>query len=339
MRRLILFVLSLLVSCAAWADGFSVVGGKVMLTKTQPVTSEFRLRCVNKAHYDVKEPVWFVDSGANCVRFAVDLTKPEAGQWAALQSNVMGNGMVPIVGSWIGTCNGDPAVLTSIVDKWVAQAATWTQLNSIGMINPANEWGPAATTSVAVPYKPNISVPNYTWRDAYISQIPRLRAAGYTGTIVVDSGSCGQSATLIIRDGADVLAADPLHNLLFDVHIYGGFSYPATASWQADFAGSMAALKATGLPIALLEYGPGRNIGPSPTLIPPEVVIDLAEANGWGHGAWALDDGACTGATDYGFNMKWTCFGDAAHQGDANYTTFGMTVVTKLRALKAASAP
>ena len=164
------------------------------------------------------------------------------------------NKIVPMPGNWGATCKSDVASLTTIVDTWVAQAATWTQLNSNGLINIANEWGPANST---------------VWRDQYIAAIARMRTAGYTGTLVVDAGGCGQDAADVINYGAAVLASDPQKNILFDVHVYGMFYLPATASWMQDYTKSMAALKATGLPLILGEFGPGKNIGPSPTMITP----------------------------------------------------------------------
>lgn len=260
-------------------------------------------------------------TGTNAVRMNVMPSWPAAKNLALL-ADAVGAGIVPMPSQWGGTCKSDVASLNTIVDAWVAQAATWTTINDTGIINIANEWGP-----------PNSTV----WRDAYVAAIPRMRAAGYTGLLVVDSGGCGQDANDIIKYGADVLAADPQHNILFDVHVYGGFSFPATVAWQNDYTKSMAALKATGLPIILGEFGPGQKIGPSPTMITPQQVIATAEGYGWGWLAWAWDDnnlGGCA-ADDQWFSMTTKC---GQYTGkDTELTAFGKTIVPilKSKAVKA----
>ena len=158
-----------------------------------------------------------------------------------------------------------------------------------------------------------------------------MRAAGYSGTLVVDSGGCGQDAQDIVKYGAAVLASDPQKNILFDVHVYGSFHYPATASWMQDYTTAMSQLKASGLPLILGEFGPGRNIGPSPTMVTPEKVIGDAEANGWGWMPWSWDDNnlANCSSDDNGFSMTRKC---GTYTSDADLTTFGKTVVPILKA-------
>lgn len=295
--------------------GFFVANGKLYDANGK----EFRIRGVNRTHYDsFGSPTGIPMSGANTERIALDYTRAGSANWNIISKQMLANKIVPMPGTWLGTCKADPAVLTSIVDTWVAQASTWTQLNSNGLLNIANEWGPSNST---------------VWRDSYITAIQRLRAAGYTGTLVVDAGGCGQDAKGLLAYGAAVLASDPQKNILFDVHVYGAFYYPGTASWMQDYTKSMAALKATGLPIILGEFGPGRNVGPSPTMIPPEVVVATAEANGWGWMPWSWDDNnlaSCT-ANDNWFSMTTKC---GAYTGaTTDLTLFGQAMVPLLQKL------
>lgn len=321
-----------------------------IVTPVPPVP--VRLRGFNKNHWDVTSPN-IADTGANAIRLVINFNLPEAQNWGYVQKYALDTHLVPIVGNWEGTCKSDVATLDTIVDKWVAQAGTWKKLNNVGLVNIANEWGTYSQIATYVPGKGTTYPPIYGWRDGYVGNdivaadgvtvtghrdgaIQRMRAAGYTGTLVIDAGSCGQDARTVYRDGPALVAADPLHNLLFDVHVYGGFAHPATASWMTDFDTEMGKLKASGLPIILGEFGPGLNVGPSPTMISSDTVIDLAEANGWGWLAWALDDGSCTAAANNGakgFDMSQTCYGDATHRGDDNYTPFGLSIVHRLRAL------
>lgn len=311
-------------------SGFYVVGAKVY----DPTGTPFIAEGVNYGHPDQTASFTGIPrSGANAVRILKNYTTP-----AVTNNGVqkfLAAGVVPIVGDWAGTCKGDVASLNAIVDTWVKEAPTWLPtLNDRGIVNIANEWGPGSTTSMPVPYKANAITPNYTWRDSYTTAIVRMRAAGYTGLLMVDAGSCGQDAATVIRDGAAVLAADPLHNILFDVHVYGGFYKPATATWQQDYDTAMAALKATGLPIILGEFGPGLNVGPSPTMITPQTVIATADANGWGWLVWSWDDnnlGGCKTSDTGWFGMTNSC---GAYTGNdaTELTAFGRLMVPMLKA-------
>jgi mannan endo-1,4-beta-mannosidase len=291
--------------------GFYVSGSKLYDANGH----EFRIRGVNRVHYD-NGSVGLPLSGANTERIALNFTKPATSNLNLVKAQILDFKMVPMPSNWSGTCKSDATSLTAIVDAWVAQAPTWTALNSHGIINIANEWGP----------------PNSTfWRDSYIAAVARMRAAGYTGTLAIDSGGCGQDPQDIIKYGAAVLASDPQKNILFDVHVYGAFHLPAAASWQTDYAKSMAALKSTGLPIMLGEFGPGKNVGPSPTTIMPEQVIATAEAAGWGWMPWAWDDNnldACK-ANDGWFSMTLQC---GNYKTDNDLTAFGKAIVPILKA-------
>ena len=292
--------------------GFYVVGSKLY----DPKGNEFRIRGVNRNHWDsYGSPTGLPLSGANTVRIVLGFNNSTSYNWNIVSTQLLANKIVPMPGNWTATCKADVASLTAVVDTWVAQASTWTQLNSTGLINIANEWGPADST---------------VWRDAYITAIARMRAAGYTGTLVVDSGACGQDAQDVVKYGAAVLASDPQKNILFDVHVYGGFHYPATATWMQDYDTAMAQLKASGLPLFLGEFGPGNNIGPSPTMVTPQHIIGTAEANGWGWAPWSWDGNNLPNcmADDNGFSLTTKC---GVYKTSADLTTFGKTIVQILQ--------
>jgi mannan endo-1,4-beta-mannosidase len=292
--------------------GFYVSGAKLY----DPTGTEFRIRGTNQSHCDSPGAATGIPlSGANTVRMAICGSRSVDYNLSALKAH-QAAGLVPMPGRWNGTCSSNVALLTTMVDAWVAEAPTWTKLNATGLINIANEWGP-----------PNSVV----WRDNYITAIARMRAAGYTGTLVVDSGGCGQDPLDIVAYGPAVLASDPQKNILFDVHVYGAFHLPAAASWQTDYAKSMAALKASGLPIILGEFGPGANIGPSPTTITPQQVVATAEDAGFGWLSWAWDDNNLAGCqgNDYWFSMTVNC---GKYTGlDTELTTFGRAVVPMMK--------
>lgn len=298
----------------ATGTGFYVVGGKLY----DPSGTEFRIRGVNSAHPDASgTPAGIGRSGANTARMFFNFTKPAATNWATMQAV---QGVVPIPTNWSTTCVVDPAILSTAVDAWVAQSSTWTQLNGLALVNIANEWGPSVANN------------STGWRDGYLTAIARMRAAGYTMPLVIDAGYCGQDAATIVKYGQSLLDTDPQHNLLFSVHIYGSFHRPATATWMQDYATALSQLKATGLPIIVGEFGPGRNIAPSPTDIPPGDIVADAESNDWGWMAWSWDanDMPNCMSSDNSMSMTVKC---GNYTGlDSELTLYGQQVMALFRA-------
>jgi mannan endo-1,4-beta-mannosidase len=299
-----------------------------------PAGNAFLIHGVNRNHWDsYGTPTGLPLSGANTERIMLNFANSTTSNWGIVSSQMLANGIVPIPGNWSATCKTDAASLSAIVDTWVAQASTWTQLNGTGLINIANEWGPAMSAADKA----------ISWRDNYITAVGRMRAAGYTGALVIDAGSCGQDAGTIVKYGSQVLDADPLHNILFSVHIYGSWHYPATATWMQDYATAMAQLKATGLPILVGEFGPApyttsdgvvHTVGPSPTYVPTAQLIADVEANGWGWLPWSWDDNnmsGCLSSDVGGFSMTIKC---GAYTGNdaTELTAWGRMLVPMLKA-------
>jgi mannan endo-1,4-beta-mannosidase len=142
---------------------------------------------------------------------------------------------------------------------------------------------------------------------------------------MIDSGGCGQDVDDIANYGAAVLAGDPMHNIVFSLHVYGDTPDVATLNTNLD------RLKATGLSFLIGEYGPGRNIGPSPTNLAPADLMASALARGIGTLAWAADDNdqANSMADDNWFSLFFNL--GTAFTGTAadltNLTTFGKVVI------------
>jgi hypothetical protein len=289
--------------------GFFVVNDKIY----DPNGSVFRPVGINKLHWDGPSSGLFGSNPtkSNAMRWDIDFNQPTATNLALMKKSIDA-GQVPVPGSWEGTCNESPATLTSIVDKWVAQASAWRTIDNRMLLNIANEWGPGNST---------------VWRDAYITAIARLRAAGYLAPIVVDSGGCGQDVNDIVTYGRAVFDSDPQKNVIFDVHIYGSWANGNAASWQFDMNTSLDRLKATGLPVMCGEFGPGRNIGPSPTMTTPGAIIQGCSARGFGWFAWAWDDPAGE-FTPSGCDDSWFCMSRTGGYGSSSdLTLFGRDVV------------
>ena len=286
--------------------GFFVLNGK--LYDANGV--EFRIRGVDRNHYDMDAP-GIPKTHANTERTVLFFN----GEWGStmtrnvqvMQQDMINNHIVPMPGNWEGTCDESTATLTTIVDRWVAQVSTYKALDKYMILNIANEWGPSDST---------------VWRDSYVTAIQRLRTAGYTCTISVDSGGCGQDNADLAKYAQAVFDADPQKNVIFDQHIYGNWGLDAQKqSWQQGLIAGFDALVATGLPVIIGEFGPGRNIGPSPTNITPQAIIQAAEARNLGWLAWAWDDNPSAGDDWFALSLN----GD--YNSSADLTTFGKSVV------------
>jgi mannan endo-1,4-beta-mannosidase len=281
--------------------GFFVAGGKLY----DPSGVEFRIRGVNKLHWDAQSP-GIAKTHTNTVRWNIDFSQPTSTNLALMQQTIT-NHMVPMPGNWDGTCEDSTTFLTAMVDQLVAQSSAWTTLNNTMILNIANEWGPSDSTA---------------WRDAYITAVGRLRAAGYLCTISITSGGCGQDVDDLSKYALAIFNSDPQKNIIFDQHIYGNWSSGGGQSWQTDLATGLDQAVAIGLPVIVGEFGPGRNIGPSPTNITPGQVIQACEARGIGWLAWAWDDPASK-ADDTWFALSKN--GD--YKSSADLTLFGKDVV------------
>lgn len=318
--------------------GFFVVGNKLYDANG----IQFHMVGIDKLHWDFGTYIasaynqGIPNTKANIVRWTIDFTQPTATN-IALMNMAIAQKEVVMPGNWDATCDTDAASLSSVVDVWVAQASAWKPLERYMIINIANEWGFGAGPAIY-----GGTPGDTTWRDSYITAIGRLRAAGYLGTISITSGRCGQDATNIIQYGQAVFNSDPQKNIIFDIHIYGLWgdsmvSNPVVIAdkiWIAgtDYSGEglidlnlgLTAMANTGLPIIVGEFGPGLDIGSSPTLVSPNRVMQLASlmTNGWI--AWAWDDNV--GAAD----NTWYDLCDNAdtfYASSADLSSYGKIVV------------
>lgn len=143
---------------------------------------EFRIRGVDRCHYDSNSAAGIASSHANAVRIFVGTNYGQT--WSGLESIVQNDHInhseVPIVTaasttSGTGT-SGDTtaATLNDVVsNSWVAPAATWTPIDKYMIVNIANEWGPASSVA---------------WQTAYAAVIGDISAVAGT-TVTVKSSS------------------------------------------------------------------------------------------------------------------------------------------------------
>lgn len=294
--------------------GFYIVGTKLY----DSTGHEFRPRGLNRVHWNqAGDDVGIPATGANTERLIMDFRRKPADNVALMQKQMINMGVVPMPGNWTGTCKADTASIRAIVDTWVAQAPDFTTLDRYSIINIANEWGPSDST---------------VWRDEYIAAIARMRAAGYKGTLSITSGGCGQDQNDLIKYAQAVFDSDPEKNILFDLHVYGHFQATQSASWQTLFSTAMQKVAALHLPILIGEFGPGKNLGPSPTMLTPQQIVSTAESLGFGWLAWAYDanDGYNCTASEYSYAIVKKC---GTYKTDADLTGYGLTIVPMLKSM------
>jgi hypothetical protein len=294
--------------------GFFVINGKLY----DPDGFEFRIRGVDKCHYDAQTPgIWKIH--ANTIRQALPLWLDSSVSIKIMQ-DAIDHKSIPMGGVWFTsgkysdteqvTCKSDIAQFNLAVNQWVAHAQDFKPYEKYLLIDIANEWGPQNST---------------VWRDSYKGAIKALRDAGYLNTLVIDTGGCGQDPDDILKYGKEVFDSDPQRNILFDIHIYGLWTTPAhglDTTWQKNFTTEFPPLANTGLPLVIGEFGPGRDVGPSPTLLSPGEVIQEAETINVGWIAWAWDDPPGQ-ADDNWFALSYT----GNYDSSADLTIFGKDVV------------
>jgi Cellulase (glycosyl hydrolase family 5) len=296
-------------------DGFFVLNGKLY----DPNGNEFRMRGVDRNHYDSNSAAGIAKSGANAVRMFFYLTSVGAAKYVSvLQTDHIAHNEVaiPVMAYFpdnsVASCNTSTSELAAGVAWWVANAPAFTALNKYMIINVANEWGPANSTA---------------WRDSYISAIASLRSAGYLGPILIDSGGCGQDPADLVNYSTAVFNSDPQKNIIFAFHFYGLSSgYSTVAQMDTIFSELSALSQSQGMVFAITEFGPGKDIGPSPTMVTPGQVITAAEANNLGWLAWAWDDNDLAGckSDNSWFSMTYSC---GVYTQTSDLTNYGQDVV------------
>jgi mannan endo-1,4-beta-mannosidase len=298
-------------------NGFFVLNGKLYDANG----NEFRMRGVNRTHYDSNSSAGIAKSGANAVRMGMYHESIGAATYINILKQHISTKVVPIVSMFYFpdntsiSCTNSTTEFTAGVAWWVANSAAFAPLSKYLIVNVANEWGPSNST---------------VWRDSYISAIASLRAAGYLNTILVDTGGCGQDVNDLLKYASAIFNSDPQKNVMFAFHFYGlgeGPPYSTVAQMNTIFS-ELAALGASqGMAFAITEFGPGRAIGPSPTNVTPGQVITAAEANNLGWLAWAWDDNNLAGTASNDSSFSMTYAGPGIYSTPADLTIYGKDVV------------
>lgn len=117
-----------------------------------------------------------------------------------------------------------------------------------------------------------------TWRQDTVESIRRLREGGFRHTLMVDAPDWGQDRSFTMRDNAAaVLRADPQHNTLFSIHMYGAFDQPSKVTDYLDrYVRSQ-------LPVVVGEFSFAHLDGD----VPEDTVMSAAQQRGIGYLGWS----------------------------------------------------
>ncbi|MCM1119964.1 MAG: glycoside hydrolase family 5 protein [bacterium] len=192
--------------------GFYVEGSTLCDTNGNP----FVMRGINHAH------CWYENqaadaisgiarTGSNCVRLVLadgeQWTPTSAQAVESLLDQCRSEKMVAILEVHDATGYKDKDSLLKAAQYFVDLRDILIGQEEYVIINIANEWQGDSESRL--------------WKEAYQEAIPLLREAGLAHTIMIDSAGWGQYGRCIQEGGEELLAADPLGNVMFSVHMYG----------------------------------------------------------------------------------------------------------------------
>ena len=192
--------------------GFYVEGTTLYDANGNP----FVMRGVNHAH------TWYSDKlletldaleaiGCNSVRIVLSngeqWSKTEASSLEGIIAFCKERNLIAVLEVHDTTGSSEQSSLLAAAQYFVDMKDVLIGEEEYVIINIANEW----------PANRNAK----TWKEGYLEAIPMLREAGLAHTIMIDCAGGGQYGKCMEAAGAEVLASDPLGNVMFSVHMYG----------------------------------------------------------------------------------------------------------------------
>ncbi|WP_345028278.1 cellulase family glycosylhydrolase [Kutzneria kofuensis] len=211
--------------------------------------------------------------GANTVRVVLGSGQRWGPTSAAEVSNIISlckqNRLICVLEAHDTTGYGEQsgaATLDQAASYWISVASALKGQENYVVINLGNE-----------PFGNNQQV-SATWASATSNAVARLRAAGLQHLLMADAPMWGQDWQNIMRDGAaSVLSADPLHNTVFSIHMYGVYDTAAEINAYFD------AFQTAGLPLVVGEFGSMHTDG-NPD---EDTIMAQAQARGLGYIGWS----------------------------------------------------
>lgn len=212
----VLLMLVLLTSMMGWAQDRGVF--TTSKSKLMDADGEvFMIRGMNNPHawfgekaYQALDEIQRV--GCNTVRIVWN-TKGKDADLERIIRRCIELQMIPMVELHDVTGNTSGERLADMA-RWYAEPERVKMLLKYErylLLNIANEWGDNKTKGKA-------------WNEAYAACIDIMREAGYRMTLVIDGPGWGQHIDPIVEYGQALIEHDPLHNILFSIHMYGSWN-------------------------------------------------------------------------------------------------------------------
>lgn len=278
LAALVLFFCATLTAIA----GFSIQNGLLY----DDNGNEFIMRGINFPH------VWYptqtatsipniAATGANSVRLVLGAGKQwgpnPAADVAALIELCKANKLIAIVEVHDCTGFGEAAAaapLSFAVDYWISIQDVLKGQENFVIINIANE--PLGNGQ-----------PPAKWVTDHTEAITRLRAAGFTHTLMVDAANWGQDwQQTMLTNAPVVFNSDPLKNTIFSVHMYEVYAArPTIQNYLSTFV-------TAGLPICVGEFGADHQGQP----VDEASILEISETLGVGYIGWSWSGN--TGGTE-----------------------------------------
>lgn len=120
------------------------------------------------------------------------------------------NKLVGVLSPHNQTGSNSHADLMKAADYWASMADVMNAHLGTAILNITNEWMSEWDAA--------------HWSEGYVKAVKRIRDAGIRSTIIVDVAGYGQGAS-VLADGNGsyaraIIDADPLHNIMFSIHMY-----------------------------------------------------------------------------------------------------------------------
>ena len=258
------------------SSGFQVNNGVLMDSNG----NSFVIRGINNPHiwYDTKAYNALDEiakTGANTVRIVWDTTGT-ASRLEEIIKRCIELDMIAMPELHCATGANDPEKIKDRARYWARDdvSEVLKKYNDYVIVNIANEPGCSRNDSTFT---------DEVWRDVYKECIDIMRNAGITTTIVIDSRRYGQDYLCVAKYGQDLIDYDPLHNLMFGIHMYVEWNDKNKIIEKLDY------LKSQNLPIIIAEFGYNYNDGNNNLhcKVDAQTILDECEKHGFGYMAWS----------------------------------------------------